>query len=282
MATGDAVQLGPAAQEYEHEKEVAQREGVNPQTSAGQRAMQAQGVAPPNQAPPPRVNDLPDWISSKLSPAAKDAYNSGQDLGSALKIMEQEQPKTAAPAAAPSDTSGIENNAAANAAKTSGTSPTGQPMFDPLAINAFYATGIAPMLQQLQTNLGSENALYTQMAQGIANKYAGSLPPGYQQAMAGTIPQMGAAQNDVIASLMGAQLSGSGLDQLMNNLNANQTAQEAAYRQLLSNPTLSSLGQAAGALPGGVPAQTNTIPAFTLPATPGSDPLATNNVLPGQ
>jgi hypothetical protein len=149
-------------------------------------------------------------------------------------------------------------------------------MFDPMAINAFYSMGIAPILQQLQTNLGGENAQFTNMAQNVFNTLGKNMPQSEQAAMAGTIPMMGAQQNNVMAALMGAAMSGQGLDVLNQNIGKEATAQEAAYRQLLSNPSLSSLGQAASALPGGVPAQ-----GTVAPTTSATDPLVANNVLPG-
>lgn len=109
-----------------------------------------------------------------------------------------------------------------------GDSAASTALFDPLAIQLFFTQAIAPMLQQLQSRLGQQNADFTNMAQ--ANLEHWNLPESYRALYGQSIPRAAAAQNDVIAALSGAAAAGPALDQLMSLVGQARSAQYQAQQ----------------------------------------------------
>jgi hypothetical protein len=153
--------------------------------------------------------------------------------------MTMQQQLTGLPSSSgpPGDTSGQENNAknlpvsnvpnAASSSQPNFTTP--YDTINPLAMNIMYTQAIAPMMQNLASQLMGQNAQFAQQASN--NPMAKYMPPQFQAFFQNQNANMAQQNNDMTASLMSAAMNAPAVDQFMNQINAGRVAAQQDYEK---------------------------------------------------
>ena len=174
---------------------------------------------------------------SKSGPTPQDVVQTAKDIGQPGGILraslaggEQRTDTPAAASSTPAATSSIPGNI-----PTGGTvqGPAGRftGTMNPLAVNAFYAQYIAPMMQALGAPAGPDS-VQAQLA-GMATPYAANIPKNFQGVLANEAAQNQQLSDTVNKNAAEAALNAPAITDLENQMGAIRTQQLKNYAKLI-------------------------------------------------
>jgi hypothetical protein len=124
---------------------------------------------------------------------------------------------------------------------TGATTPGGLQSYNPLAVNLYYSTTVAPLIAQLQKQLMGQNTSLGQLA--AANPFAQYIPQNMQQGFNTQAQHILGGQNDLITAMANSVANAPAVDQTLSQQNAIQNAVAQDYALQRYNE---ALGGAAG------------------------------------
>jgi len=178
---------------------------------------------------------------SKSGPTPQDVVQTAKDIGQPGGILraslaggEQRTDTPAAASSTPAATSSIPGSIPTGGTVTSSGGPvTGQfaGTMNPLAVNAFYAQYIAPMMQALGAPAGPDS-VQAQLA-GMATPYAANIPKNFQGVLANEAAQNQQLSDTVNKNAAEAALNAPAITDLENQMGAIRTQQLKNYAKLI-------------------------------------------------
>lgn len=120
----------------------------------------------------------------------------------------------------------------------------GVQQWNPLAVNMFYATAIAPMLQQLAGQFNTQNQNLLKLAQNTPGQQY--IPQQYQALANQMVDTAGIDANNVSKALLGAAAAGPAIDTLSNQLSTLSQRALQAYTEALRTGASTDLNSLLG------------------------------------
>jgi hypothetical protein len=117
------------------------------------------------------------------------------------------------------------------------------PIINPLAMNLYWATNIAPMMSATANDLEKQSQAWNQNAQANIDKY--QMPEQYKALFGQMLPSMGQDQTKLLNALRAASVTAPAMDLFQNQINDYSTRLAQYYGALQSQAAASSNDQLA-------------------------------------